>query len=224
MLWTRIVAGVGAALMMALAVPTPAAAVDDYLVASEPAARQELKAEPGWVTLAFRTKANAKLAKILVLDADGRNVTSGALIVEGTNVTTQLAFDLPKGTYTVMYRTSGADGRVRGGSFQFAYGKGTWSQSQKEVWIGEEEQPPVLANPDPNATSTPTATPTTSASEMPTPSTGGSGTPGGPSFSTTPEPTGSGDGSVAVGWFVAGGVLLLGAAGAGVWLARRRRS
>jgi methionine-rich copper-binding protein CopC len=214
---------VAAGFLFALVGAVPASATDDYLVASEPAARQQLKETPGWVTLAFASKANAKLAKVLVLNAAGENVTTGALIVEGTNVTSQLAFDLPKGTYTVMYRTSGADGRVRGGSFQFAYGKGTWSKVEKEVWIGEEEQPPVLANPDPNATSTPSVvpsvTPTATAS---TPSASPTGTSG-PSFSASPGPAGGSDSSGAIGWMVGGGVLLLAAAGAGGWLAWRRR-
>ena len=48
---------------------TRARAADDYLVGSDPQPRQELSEVPGWVTLAFRTKASAKLAKILVFDA-----------------------------------------------------------------------------------------------------------------------------------------------------------
>lgn len=218
----RLVAGFSVGLLLMIANPMQAPAVDDFLVASEPAARQELRDMPGWVTLAFQSKANANLAKILVLDGKGNNVTSGSLIVEGTNVTTQLAFDLPKGTYTVMYRTSGADGRVRGGSFQFAYGKGTWAPVEKEVWIGEEEEPPVLANPDPNATTSATATPTPSISSSTSPTTSESGQPG-PSFSSSPAPSPGGEGSGAIGWFVAGGVLLLAAAGAGGWFAWRRR-
>lgn len=224
MLWTRIAAGVGAALLMSVAaVPTPAAAVDDYLVLSSPQRHAETDLKPGWVTLVFRTKANAELAKILVLDSGGRNVTTGALIVEDTNVTTQLEFDLPKGTYTVLYRTSGEDGRVRGGSFQFAYGKGRWTNEQKEVWIGEAEEPPVLTNPDPNATGAPTATPT------PTVEPSASATPSAPvtpptgSASASPAPV-PGDSSGAIGWIIGGGVLLLGAAGAGGWYAWRRRT
>lgn len=220
----RIVAGVSAGLCLMVANPVPSSAVDNYLVASEPAARQELRDLPGWVTLAFEDKANAKLAKILVLNADGKNVTTGALVVEETNVTTQLAFDLPKGTYTVMYRTSGADGRVRGGSFQFAYGRGTWTPVEKEVWIGEDEEPPVLANPDPNATTTATPTPTPSASATSaTPPTGSTPATGGPSFSSSPAPALGGDGSGAMRWFVAASVLLLAAGGVGGVFAWRRR-
>ena len=145
-------------------------AEDDYLIGNDPQPRQELKEGPGWVTLAFRTKANAKLAKILVLDAKGKNVTAGALIVEGTNVTTQLEFDLPRGTYSVYYRTSDASGKPRGGAFQFAYGTGEWTPLDTDVWVGEEEQPPIIANPDPNATEpgTPTPTPTESPTAEPT--------------------------------------------------------
>ena len=218
----RIAAAVSAGLLLVLANPVPATAVDNYLVASDPAARQELQDVPGWVTLAFRSKANAKLAKVLVLDASGKNVTTGALIVEGTNVTTQLAFDVPKGTYTVMYRTSGEDGRIRGGSFQFAYGKGDWKPLEKEVWIGEAEQPPVLANPDPNASNPPTAT-------APATSTASPGQPSGSSTSSTgpsagPTTRSPAEGSAALPWVIGGVVLLVAAAGAGwfYWLRRRR--
>lgn len=222
MLWTRIAAGVGAALLMTVAaVPTPAAAVDDYLVLSSPQRHAETDLKPGWVTLVFRTKANAELAKILVLDSAGRNVTTGALIVEDTNVTTQLDFDLPKGTYTVLYRTSGEDGRVRGGSFQFAYGKGKWTNEQKEVWIGEAEEPPVLSNPDPNATGTPTVAPTPTVTPSESATSRPVETPSG--VPTASPPPVSGGNTAAIGWVIGGGVLLVAAAGTGLWYARRRR-
>lgn len=198
------------------AIPAPASAADDYLVMSDPQPRQELKDVPGWVTLAFRTAASAKLAKIIVLDASGRNVTTGALIVEGTNVTTQLEFELPKGTYSVYYRTSDSSGEPRGGAFQFAYGKGNWTALDKEVWVGEEEQPPVIANPDPNATQPATEVPTDQPA-TPTPDP----TSSAPAPGTTAPPTGpgtpSGSGGSAMPWFIGGGALLLAAAGLGGW-------
>lgn len=207
---------------------TQARAADDYLVGSDPQPRQELSEVPGWVTLAFRTKASAKLAKILVFDAGGRNVTTGALIVEGTNVTSQLDFDLPKGTYSVYYRTSDAAGKPRGGAFQFAYGKGNWTPLDKEVWVGEEEQPPVLANPDPNATEP--AKPGESAPATPS-------TPASPSApAATPEPSVSPTATApaeqpaasdnsAAGWLVAGGIVVAGLIGWGaVLMVRRNRA
>lgn len=157
-----------AALLLVFAMaPASAHAEDDYLIGSDPQPHQELNETPGWVTLAFRTKANAKLAKILVLNSAGKNVTTGALIVEGTNVTSQLEFDLPQDTYSVYYRTSDGKGEPRGGAFQFAYGKGNWTQLDKEVWVGEKEQPPIMTNPDPNDTEPGTPGGTASASVSP---------------------------------------------------------
>ncbi len=207
---------------------TRARAADDYLVGSDPQPRQELSEVPGWVTLAFRTKASAKLAKILVFDAGGRNVTTGALIVEGTNVTSQLYFDLPKGTYSVYYRTSDASGKPRGGAFQFAYGKGNWTPLDKEVWVGEEEQPPVLANPDPNATepakpgeSTP-ATPSTSASPSEPAATP---QPSDSPTATAPAEQPAASDNSAAGWLVAGGIVVAGLIGWGaVLMVRRNRA
>ncbi len=207
---------------------TRARAADDYLVGSDPQPRQELSEVPGWVTLAFRTKASAKLAKILVFDAGGRNVTTGALIVEGTNVTSQLDFDLPKGTYSVYYRTSDASGKPRGGAFQFAYGKGNWTPLDKEVWVGEEEQPPVLANPDPNATepakpgeSTP-ATPSTSASPSEPAATP---QPSDSPTATAPAEQPAASDNSAAGWLVAGGIVVAGLIGWGaVLMVRRNRA
>ena len=223
--WRRILAALTAGLFLAAANSVPALAIDDYLVLSSPQRHAEIDLQPGWVTLVFRSEANAKLAKVLVLDASGANVTVGSLIVEGTNVTTQLNLDLPTGTYTVLYRTSGSDKKVRGGSYQFAYGKGNWTSEQKEVWIGKAEQPPVLDNPDPNATTTATPTESAPPTDTATPTAGqpsDSASPAtGPSFA--PQ-TGTGTaGSGALPWLIGGGVLVLVAAGVGGWFVWKRR-
>ncbi len=220
--WQRVVVVLGAGLMLAVAAaPAPAGAVDDYLVASDPARHQELNEVPGWVTLAFASKANAELAKIIVLNSASENVTTGSLIVEGTNVTTQLAFDLPKDTYTVLYRTSGSDGRMRGGSFQFAYGKGKWTNEQAEKWIGESAQPTILASDDPTAAPTAEPSPSLSGtSNAPTPSATGTG----PVFSTEPSPGSGQDSPGATGWLVGGGAVALAALMVGGWLVWRKRT
>ena len=225
MLVRRLIGALVAGLLLVLAVaPATARADDDYLIGSDPQPHQELIDTPGWVTLAFKSKASAKLAKIIVLDAKGANVTTGALIVEGTNVTTQLAFDLPKGTYSVYYRTSAADGQPRGGAFQFAYGKGEWTPLDKEVWVGQAEEPPIMSNPDPNA-SVP-GVPTESASAAPSESSSAqpSGSPG--STETTAagpgaQPTDAG--SAPTGWLIAAGAVAAGLlAWAAVLFVRRR--
>ena len=229
----RVIGVIVSALLMVLGVaPATAHAEDDYLVGSDPQPHQELNETPGWVTLAFRTKANAKLAKILVLNSAGKNVTTGALIVEGTNVTTQLEFELPKDTYSVYYRTSSGSDEPRGGAFQFAYGKGNWTPLDKEVWVGEEEQPPILSNPDPNATepSSPAGTESASASpsEAPTEATAepsGTAAPTDGASSTGQPSSGETGQSGPAWWLIGAGVVVAGLlAGAVVLFVRRNRT
>lgn len=201
---------------------------DDFLIGSDPQPKQELKETPGWVTLAFRSKSTAKLAKIVVLDAGGKNVTSGALIVEGTNVTTQLQFNLPRGTYSVYYRTSDSAGKPRGGAFQFAYGQGRWTALDKEVWVGEAEEPPIIKNPDPNssmpgrATESPTVEPTGTPTKKATAKPSGSATAI-ESTSATATPSSEG-GTSPTGWLIGAGVTVAALlAAAAVLFVRRNR-
>ena len=141
---TAVVGGLSSVLSI-----TPAHA--DALVASEPGVRQELDRAPGWVTLAFATEVDPSVAKVLVQDADGANVTTGSLIVEGTNLTTQLEDGLKPGTYTVRYRVNRPDGEPEGGAYQFAYGAGDFSEPPDESWTGRAEEPEAMNDPDPNA-------------------------------------------------------------------------
>lgn len=153
-LFAVLVGGLGSVL-----VSTPARA--DGLVASEPGVRTELDQAPGWVTLAFAAEVDPSVAKVLVQDADGANVTTGSLIVEGTNVTTQLEDGLKPGTYTVRYRVNRPDGEPEGGAYQFAYGAGTFAGPSDRAWTGRAAEPETMRDPDPNAV-TPRPTPTAS--------------------------------------------------------------
>lgn len=196
----------------------PAHAADDFVQSSDPAPHQELTQVPGWVTLVFKGEADASLATIVVLDESGSNVAAGPMIVEGTNVTTQLRSGLRKGTYTVYYRTTDEFGEPRGGSYQFAYGKGDWTPQESEVWKGESAQPTILD--DAGDPPSPSPTPTEPTSEVtPTPSSSGSG-----SSTVVPTPQPSQSPSDGLGWVVGaaaaaaaltGGALLL-------WWLRRR--
>lgn len=202
---------------------SPAQAADDFLVHSDPEPHAELEQRPGWVTLVFASDAGASYAAIVVQNQAGENLAVGGPIVEGTNVTTQLVDGLPKGTYTVIYRTEGEDGRPRGGAFQFAYGPGQWSEV-KEVWIGEEEQPPEIDDPGPPPSSlepvesetptvepTPSATPSESPSASPTPTSSASFTPVTPSGPVDPT-----------GWIVGIGAAVVVTGIAAVAVSRRR--
>ena len=138
----------------------PAASAEEPL-ASEPRPRQVLTAPPGWVTLAFGHELDPSAVKLLVLDSDGDSVTINDLIVEGTNMTMQLRDGLPRDTYTVQYRLNGADGRVAGGAFQFAYGSPQWTAVADASWSGSADEPAIFRDTDPQGNpieASPTAT------------------------------------------------------------------
>jgi methionine-rich copper-binding protein CopC len=128
----------------------PAQADAGGLLTSDPDTRDEVDEAPGAVTLVFEGKVDDDVAKVLVLDADGKNVTAGPLIVETTNVTTQLEDGLPKGTYTVHYRVDGKGGEPRGGAFQFAYGGGRFTDLPDASWTGSANEPAILRGDNPN--------------------------------------------------------------------------
>ncbi len=204
----------------------PIAASDSLIVVSDPEPHAELSARPGWVTLVFKRNVDVSLAKIVVLGSSGQNVTVGPLIVEGTNVTTQLSPDLKQDTFTVLYRVDRPDGQPEGGAFQFSYGPGTWTTVPASSWSGQSDEPDVIRNPNPKATTsvpTPSAEPTTaSPSAEPTSTQASSEVP-------TPEvsPTAPGGepqaGSFPVGWVLGIGVIVV-AAAAGAWVVVKRRN
>ncbi|MBK9696385.1 MAG: copper resistance protein CopC [Propionibacteriaceae bacterium] len=203
-------------------VGAPRAYCDSLIVASDPQPRAELSARPGWVTLVFKRDVDVSLAKILVLGSEGENVAVGPLIVEGTNVTTQLSTDLHKDTFTVMYRIDRTDGQPEGGAFQFAYGSGTWTSVPASRWSGQSDEPDLMRNPNPKATSAPPTpeavpTPTEAASTGPAP---GSEVPT-PGSSSTPVDFGGG-GPDPLPWILGVGLISV-AAVAGVWLVMKRR-
>lgn len=213
------------------------------LVASDPRPKQELSQAPGWVTLVFKRDVDRSVAKILVTNSKGANVTVNALIVEGNNVTTQLRDGLPKDTYTVHYRIDRADGQPEGGAFQFAYGNGRWTSLPDASWSGSAEEPELMSNPNPNvATPPPAEEPTevrppleveqadgaTVIPEVPTPtptpvvSDGVTITP--IPAESTPAETAPPEGGQAGSWWPwLGGLVLLGAAGTGAWVVFKRR-
>ena len=248
--WIRLVLAAALAVGVAIIAATPADAAGVTLVASEPRARQTVDDQPGWVTIALGAPVDSSVAKIVVIGPDGDNVTTGDLIVEGTNVTTQLRDELPQGTYTVHYRVNGSGGEVAGGAFQFAYVTGTFSAQSDRSWSGSDHEPAILRGSDPNATteppkSAPKTTPpdvevqksdggTETVDPGPTrpPGTGHAGTGGAASGQPTDEPgstasAGGGSATTESGSrlpYVVGGAVLLVAIGAGaVAVGLRRR-
>lgn len=128
----------------------PARADAGGLLVSTPDGREEVDDAPGAVTLVFEGEVDDEVAKVLVLDSKGDNVTAGPLIVETTNVTTQLEDGLPEGTYTVHYRVDGSGGEPRGGAFQFSYGGGSFTDLPDASWTGSANEPAILRGDNPN--------------------------------------------------------------------------
>lgn len=228
------------------ATSSPAYAVTP--VASEPSARSQLADQPGSVTLAFDRDVDPGVAKIVVSGPDGRNVTSGPLIVEGTNVTSQLQAGIERGTYTVHYRIDRADGEPEGGAFQFSYGDGTFTPPPDASWSGAAAEPAVLRGTNPNtsdepeppadapvptpgievteegATSTPDEPATGPAASVPAPPGPTDETESLPASTATAVPAAPADGGVAGPWLIVT-VLAVAAAvggGLGLWRSRRR--
>lgn len=133
----------------------PATALAVAPVTSEPQARAKVSQAPSAVTLAFAREVDPGVAKVVVIGPDGDNVTSGPLVVEGTNVTSLLDDDLPRGTYTVHYRIDGRDGEPEGGAYQFAYGSGSFTSLPDRSWSGEDAEPAVLSGTNPNGSEAP---------------------------------------------------------------------
>jgi copper transport protein len=103
----------------------PAAAAHGALRASEPADGASLQRPPHAVTLTFSEAPDPALSSIRVLDAGGRAVAGGrAERVPGHALELRAPLHgLPKGTYTVSWRTvSAVDGHPTAGTFAFGVG------------------------------------------------------------------------------------------------------
>ncbi|MGA8851625.1 MAG: copper resistance protein CopC [Aeromicrobium sp.] len=137
--------------VLALLVASPAVAADPAPLAMEPRVREELARPPSAVTMAFAWKIIPDSARIYVLDANGKSVTSGPPTVDTTNMTSQLEFDLPRGTYSVYYRANDRSNVLIGGAYQFSVGKGTWTKlDSPATWSGSPDQPSIFAGNNPN--------------------------------------------------------------------------
>ncbi len=147
---SRVVAAL-AFLLTAVFLPAPAFAAGDAPSAREPRVHEVLTRAPSAVVIAFNWELDSGTARMYVLDSDGKNITSAAPDVSGSNMTVRLGFDLDPGTYSVYYRTNDRSGGLIGGAYQFAIGKGSWSKLETPTsWAGSDEQPKMFAGDNPN--------------------------------------------------------------------------
>jgi len=130
-----------------------AAEPDNPAVVARPAANAELDAQPDAVTVAFLSNPK-KPSRIVVEDADGRDVTAGEPRLVSTNLMIPMAAGLGPGTYTVKYRIEGPNG-PEGGSYQFAIGEGDFDVVGFSTWVGPKAVPKDLAVPEDDATAGP---------------------------------------------------------------------
>lgn len=132
----------------------PATANDDPdVIALDPAARAQTDVPPSRVTVAFTQNVRQDDATIVVKDSRGEVVSSGSFIIEGNNIYVDLAYNVPRGTYTVQYRATTTDGVPFGGSYQFAHGPGDFTDSAFSTWSGASDIPTDVRLPgDPDPT------------------------------------------------------------------------
>ena len=209
------------ALAGSVAIGPMAHAKDSLLIASDPGPRQEVIAQPGWVTLGFSRVVDKDVVKIVVLDESGKNVAVNDLIYMGSSVMTQLDGNVKQGTYTVMWRVDRKDGQVEGGAYQFAWGPGHWKDLPNASWSGNSAQPSALASASTGPT--PTSTPSWSVTLVPSESLASETAIAEDTPSATPAPAGTSEMPGWVWWAAGGGAVVVVAAVV-VFLVVRRRT
>ncbi|WBB77026.1 copper resistance protein CopC [Micromonospora sp. WMMD1128] len=116
---TRTVATLAVVLTALLLAPAAPAAAHNSLQAATPAQDARLTAAPTTVTLRFAQRLNPEFTTIVLSNADGRKVPTGAPTVDGTAGRVTIDGPLPNGAYTVAYRVVSADGHPVQGSYRF---------------------------------------------------------------------------------------------------------
>jgi copper transport protein len=93
------------------------------LVSSEPPENAVLDQAPAEIKLTFSEQPELVSSQVYVLDAAGNHVENNDLHVHSHNTLGITVPDLPKGTYTVVWKTvSAVDGHVTRGTFGFGIG------------------------------------------------------------------------------------------------------
>jgi copper transport protein len=120
---------VGATLLALAAVRAPALA-HATLLASTPAAGQELARAPQTITLTFDEAVETSLGSLRVIDAGGSVHSSGSVTHpdgDGARVAVRLG-SMPAGRYVVAWQVVSADTHVVSGAFAFGVGVAAGSQ------------------------------------------------------------------------------------------------
>lgn len=111
-------------------------------IAASPAVHQTVSQAPASVTLAMKNAVTGP-AVISVTGPGGKVVSEPHTTILATNIAVDLSYGLAKGTYTVKYRIEGPNG-PEGGTYQFAYGSGSFSVKGITTWGGYKQIPKPL--------------------------------------------------------------------------------
>ena len=184
--------------LIALIVPAGLATAHSTTVtSSDPGDGAILAHSPAQVKAAFADELVTKSSTMIVLDADGKQVSEGQGKVDlndpdHASMLALLPAPLPDGAYTVRWHALLTDGDTTDGAFKFA------------IRVGA---PPELATPP--ATAQPTATPTPAPTSRPLPT-----VPAGPAAEAPNDLSLTGARAYrVVSWLVAGTILILGGLG-----------
>lgn len=115
-------AGTGALLALAVAVTAPPAAAHDQLLDSSPTEGERLDVAPTEVTLRFSDEILTIGPAVIVADDAGGTWTVGDPVLDGPDVVTALADDVPDGAYEVRWRVVSSDGHPITGVIPFTVG------------------------------------------------------------------------------------------------------
>ncbi|WPF83485.1 copper resistance protein CopC [Sanguibacter sp. 4.1] len=115
-------AGTGALLALFVAVAAQPAAAHDQLLDSSPGVGERLDVAPTEVTLRFSDEILAIGPAVIVADDAGTTWTVGDPVLDGPDVVTELADDVPDGSYEVRWRVVSSDGHPITGVIPFSVG------------------------------------------------------------------------------------------------------
>lgn len=205
---------------VAVLVGAGAAQAHSTLVSTDPVDESTVATAPERVTLTFNEPARSLGTEVVVTAPDGRTVSTGDPVLDGSTVSQAVAGALPAGAYTVTWRVTSADGHPLEGVLSFT--------ATGATTVGGGPAAAVSPTPTPTPASTPTPTPSTSAPSATAsigPVTRAGGTEIGPVV--TDQDADGDDWSTGTGLAVAGGSALVGllvvVGIAFLWRRRRRR-
>jgi methionine-rich copper-binding protein CopC len=163
--WVLAIASV-LGLLLAMSSSVLPASAHDELVSSSPAAGAALDPAPSEVTLSYSDNVLEVGVEVSVTDAGGTQWVSGAPVVDGPNVSTPLASDMPAGSYTVEWRVVSSDGHPISGTIPFTVTTPVATNTSTPTPAASE--PPVVATPTTDAASPAPGDASESASDGPT--------------------------------------------------------